>query len=213
MPANIYRSKLVFIGECTVGKTALLQMIISDGREYPKTYNMTFGTDLQAKRFSMGTDDIEILIYDSSGSDLYTHSLSQFWDQPNLLMIVYDVTSKYTFDAVSEWHKVALAAEWAPISRSPLASLLFANKCDLSSHRIVSEQDGRLLAEKLNMEYFEGSAKENQGIVEAFQWFTQICHENNEKTSTETNVKPSYDLYHKSILRSGSSNNSSPVLI
>uniref|UniRef100_A0A1B6C4V0 Uncharacterized protein n=2 Tax=Clastoptera arizonana TaxID=38151 RepID=A0A1B6C4V0_9HEMI len=175
MPANIYRSKLVFIGECTVGKTALLQMIISDGREYPKTYNM--------------------------------------WDQPNLLMIVYDVTSKYTFDAVSEWHKVALAAEWAPISRSPLASLLFANKCDLSSHRIVSEQDGRLLAEKLNMEYFEGSAKENQGIVEAFQWFTQICHENNEKTSTETNVKPSYDLYHKSILRSGSSNNSSPVLI
>lgn len=78
-----------------------------------------------------------------------------------MLVIVYDVTSQYTFDAVSSWHEVAMAAEWAPAASLPSAALLFANKTDLTLRRQVSRQEGLALSDKLDMVYFEGSAVSN----------------------------------------------------
>jgi GTPase SAR1 family protein len=38
--SNILRTKCVIVGNSTVGKTALTKMFLSDGREFPKNYNM-----------------------------------------------------------------------------------------------------------------------------------------------------------------------------
>lgn len=75
-----------------------------------------------------------------------------------MLMIVYDVTSPQSFEAVTDWHKIAMSAEWAPVAKCPIASVLFANKKDCSMRRVVTEKSGRQLAEKIDMQYFEGSA-------------------------------------------------------
>lgn len=80
------------------------------------------------------------------------------WDRPDMLMIVYDVTSLQSFEAVTDWHKITLSAEWAPVAKCPLASVLFANKKDYAMRRVVTEKSGRELAEQLDMQYFEGSA-------------------------------------------------------
>ena len=37
---NILRTKCAIVGDATVGKTSLTQMFVTDGREYPKNYNM-----------------------------------------------------------------------------------------------------------------------------------------------------------------------------
>lgn len=38
--SNLLRTKCVIVGNCTVGKTALTQTFLSDGRQFPKNYNM-----------------------------------------------------------------------------------------------------------------------------------------------------------------------------
>jgi GTPase SAR1 family protein len=38
--SNILRTKCVIVGNSTVGKTALAKVFLSDGREFPKNYNM-----------------------------------------------------------------------------------------------------------------------------------------------------------------------------
>jgi len=38
--SNILRAKCVVVGNSTVGKTAISQMFLSDGRQFPKNYNM-----------------------------------------------------------------------------------------------------------------------------------------------------------------------------
>ena len=75
-----------------------------------------------------------------------------------MLMVVYDVASSQSFEAVVDWHKIALSAEWAPVAKCPIATVLFANKKDCTMRRVVTEKSGRELAEKLYMQYFEGSA-------------------------------------------------------
>lgn len=75
-----------------------------------------------------------------------------------MLMVVYDVTSSQSFEAVTDWHKMALSAEWDSVAKCPIASVLFANKKDCTMRRVVIEKAGMELAEKLDMQYFEGSA-------------------------------------------------------
>lgn len=73
-------------------------------------------------------------------------------------MLVYDVCAPASFQAVSDWYRVAAAAEWAGGRPKPLAGLLFANKADLTQRRIVNSDSGVQLAAKLGLHYMEGSA-------------------------------------------------------
>ena len=47
---------------------------------------------------------------------------------------------------------------------------LIGNKCDLEEYRVISTEEGQKLAEKLQMTYFEMSAKENIGVNEGYKY-------------------------------------------
>ncbi|XP_069685270.1 intraflagellar transport protein 27 homolog [Periplaneta americana] len=184
--SNILRSKCVIIGNSTVGKTALTQVFLSDGRQFPKTYNMTFGVDLNVKTIAIPdtNDVVELYIYDSSGRDLYYDCLSKYWHEPNILLAVFDVTSELSLDSVSRW--VAMVRSAMPQKAASIApGVLFGNKTDLVERRAVSPKAGASVAEKLGLTYFEGSAKENQGIEEPFFLLAHEWHKlYNEKKTT-----------------------------
>ncbi|XP_023723348.1 intraflagellar transport protein 27 homolog [Cryptotermes secundus] len=184
--SNILRTKCVIIGNSAVGKTALTKMFLSDGREFPKNYNMTFGVDLNVKTISIPdtNDTVEMFIYDSSGQDLYKDCLSKYWHNPNILIAVFDVTSELSLDSVSQW--VALVRSSVPQkAASTTPGVLFGNKTDLVDRRVVSPKKGAAMAEKLGLVYFEGSAKENQGIEEPFFLLAHEWHKlyNEKKTA------------------------------
>lgn len=80
------------------------------------------------------------------------------WDQPDLLLLLCDVTAPGSLEAVTAWHKVAQSAEWAGGRAAPLAGLLFANKMDLTKRRLISSDSASQLASKLGLHYVEGSA-------------------------------------------------------
>ncbi|KAG7160694.1 Intraflagellar transport protein 27-like [Homarus americanus] len=57
-----------------------------------------------------------------------------------------------------------------------LKGVLFANKADLTTRRLISPKAGRELAQKLGLVYFEGSAKDHSGVEDPFfflvnEWF------------------------------------------
>uniref|UniRef100_A0A1B6EZI4 Uncharacterized protein n=1 Tax=Cuerna arida TaxID=1464854 RepID=A0A1B6EZI4_9HEMI len=206
MPVNIFRTKTVVLGDPGVGKTALVQMFISESREFAKNYTMTLGVDLHLKRCHIPntSDAVEMLIYDCGGLDLYLDCLSQFWDQPDLLLLVYDVCSPTSLQSVVDWHRLAMSAEWAGGGARPVAGLLLANKTDLAVRRLVGADQGSQMAGQLGLHYVEGSAKENQGVQEAFTWLAQQLH--SEVNKSQDSVRPSYNSLHKSALRSSLSN-------
>ena len=47
--------------------------------------------------------------------------------------------------------------------------MLIGNKIDLIKERLISEEDGKKIAEEYNLSYFETSAKDNIGINEAMK--------------------------------------------
>lgn len=73
-------------------------------------------------------------------------------------MLVYDVCAPASLQAVSDWYRVAAAAEWAGGRPKPPAALLFANKTDLTQRRLINTDTGSQVAAKLGLHYVEGSA-------------------------------------------------------
>ena len=80
------------------------------------------------------------------------------WGKADLLMIVYDVNKKASFELIDSWYHVANKGAWNGENGNPFASVLFANKTDVQSLHKVSQEDGKNKADQLNMEFFSGSA-------------------------------------------------------
>ncbi|XP_037093766.1 intraflagellar transport protein 27 homolog, partial [Pollicipes pollicipes] len=133
---NVIRGRCAVVGESTAGKTALVQVFLSDGADYPKNYSMTFTVDLHQKqvRIPDTSESVELFIYDASGKSIYRDVLSNVLN-PNLVIIVYDVTNEKSFQAVAEWHKFIKEAKK---DKNTMPGVLMACKIDLTERRIIS---------------------------------------------------------------------------
>jgi GTPase SAR1 family protein len=82
---------------------------------------------------------------------------------------VFDITRKESFEKIPSWMDNLLST-----INDTIPTILVGNKCDLDSLRVVTFEEGKLLAEKLSTEYkrvipfFEASAKTNQNVEELF---------------------------------------------
>ena len=68
--------------------------------------------------------------------------------------MVFDITKKETFDLINYWEDFIKKN-----SKPNIGKILFGNKLDLENEREVEYEEGKNLANKLNCEYYEGSAK------------------------------------------------------
>uniref|UniRef100_R4G3C9 Putative gtp-binding protein h-ray n=1 Tax=Rhodnius prolixus TaxID=13249 RepID=R4G3C9_RHOPR len=178
------------LGNPATGKTAISQVFISDGREFPKNYNMTLSAEVNSKFIQIpGKEDaVELLVYDSPSLDLYVDCLDSFWNNPDLLMIIYDVTNKKSLEDVKYWYSICMKTKWKGKSSSPIATVLFANKSDLDKRRICTDEEGISMAESLDMKYFSGSAKNNHGLEDPFRFLASEFYQYNLRLNKQTSV-------------------------
>merc|ERR1719190_196357 len=80
------------------------------------------------------------------------------------IIVVYDVTDKESFNNVKQWMQ-----EIDKYAAENVNKLIIGNKCDQSSKRVVSYDEAKELADSLNMQLLETSAKNAHNVEQAFQ--------------------------------------------
>ncbi|NXA01527.1 DJC27 protein, partial [Nesospiza acunhae] len=94
---------------------------------------------------------------------------NEFYKDTQGVLLVYDVGSKESFEALDSW-LAEMRRELGP--HGSLDSVVFAvcaNKVDAGKLRVVDESEGRLWAESHGFLYWETSAQSGEGIQEMFQ--------------------------------------------
>ena len=100
--------------------------------------------------------------------------------------MVYDITSKDSFEAVSNW------LEECKVNGNPEMSLvLIGNKTDLVSQRQVSFSDGETFAKKNGMLFIETSAKSDSRVGETFNKSASLV---NQKINSGV-IDPKNEMY------------------
>ncbi|XP_060044874.1 intraflagellar transport protein 27 homolog isoform X1 [Erinaceus europaeus] len=148
-------AKCILAGDSTVGKTALAQMFRTDGAHFQKNYTLEF------------------FIFDSAGKELFSEMLDKLWVSPNVLCLVYDVTSEQSFNNCSKWLEKARAQA----SGTSLPGVLVGNKTDLAGRRAVESAQAQAWAQGQGLECFETSAKEMENYEAPFHCLARQFHQ------------------------------------
>jgi len=161
--------KAIVLGEAAVGKTTLIKRFVE--ARFEGSYKATIGADIFVARLDVLPDmQARITIWDMAGQYQYRRlirAIDGYFQKARIVMLVYDITRKWTFDAIEEWYQIALEKDLDP---KEVIYLLVENKVDLEDLREVPPDAGEKLAQKLNLHGFiRTSAKTGYNVEQAFR--------------------------------------------
>ncbi len=136
----------------------------------------TAGLEYFSKDEIIDGKKVKVKIWDTAGQEQYKSLTRNFYRNSNGVVIVYDVTSRKTFNTVKDWiSSINDAAD------KDIKIILVGNKIDLP--REVTNEEGRNMAQKFNIKFFETSAKDNIGITESIKDIALMVLNSNKKNS------------------------------
>ena len=159
--------KIIIIGDSGVGKTSLLSKYIKG--VFPSSPLPTIAIEFATKIIQIKEGGfIKAQIWDTAGQEKYKSITSHHYRKAVGGLIVYDITKRTSFDNVLQW-----LSDLKNNADKGCICALVGNKIDLveKNHRIreVSEDEGKLLAKKYEMLFYETSALNNQSVNDAFE--------------------------------------------
>jgi len=165
----------IVIGEAAVGKTALITRF--SGEPVLPDYLATILIDFKTRNVEIDGEQLKLTIWDTAGQERFSSIISSYYRRAQGIMLVYDIADRASFDKISNyWIKVLLEN-----TDGGAARILVGNKTDLDGRgyddatqsfverrRVVSYDDGRMLARKLDALFYETSAFNNINVDDAF---------------------------------------------
>jgi small GTP-binding protein len=154
--------KIVILGSTLVGKTSLASRLTSDS--FSPNTTPTVLTSFLAHSVTVSDVELKLQIWDTGGSEKYRAMVPMYFQHADAAIIVYDITSRDSFDDISFWFK-----ELQDKGPESVFVVLAGNKCDLESKRKVTSDEGRAIAAKFGIQIFmETSAVTKKNVTELF---------------------------------------------
>ncbi|KAG5187654.1 IFT27, ras superfamily GTPase [Tribonema minus] len=178
-PLLMLRSKVVIVGDAYVGKTAITQMLISSGHNYPKNYLMTTDVDFSVKQIRLPEVNccVELFLFDCAGQGVFNKLdlNAVHWDNASFVCVVFDVCNRESFQSCGRWLQGVRATR---PTAAPMPGVLIGSKADLreGSRAVVDAQEGARFAQENGLAYFEVSAAMSSGVEAPFQHMAQQFH-------------------------------------
>eukprot|EP00929_Paragymnodinium_shiwhaense_P006208 TRINITY_DN10919_c0_g1_i2.p1 TRINITY_DN10919_c0_g1~~TRINITY_DN10919_c0_g1_i2.p1 ORF type:complete len:186 (+),score=38.73 TRINITY_DN10919_c0_g1_i2:78-635(+) len=158
---DVTNLKLAVVGDCNVGKTALVKAFCKQGPFSPK-YDPTPGADPLICSLSSGGRDYRFNVWDTSGDSSFVEIRNEFYKEANGVVLVFDVTCKKSFLNLDLW-----VAEASRFSQGSPNCVVAATKVDIPG-RLVTEQNGREWARSKGFSYYEVSAAMAMNVEQPF---------------------------------------------
>ncbi len=156
-----YLLKYVIVGDASVGKSNLL-LRYTHG-QFREEYQLTIGVEFGSNNVIIDDKVYRIQIWDTAGQENFRSITRAYYKNSACALIVYDIARRSSFESISSWIE-----DCKNSSPKSVYMVLVGNKSDLEENREVSEEEGRELAEKNGMIFFETSAKTGKNVEQVF---------------------------------------------
>jgi len=153
--------KAILIGGHYVGKTSLINVTI--GLKFDTNLKPTITSSYVEKKFIINQKKYLIKLWDTAGMERYRTLNKLFYKNADIVIFVYDITRKDTFDELNFWTN-----EIKKELGENLILGLTGNKTDLVDIEEVDESIARDYAKNIKAEFKLVSAKENPDIFISF---------------------------------------------
>ena len=162
---NLY--KILLLGDTSVGKSCLLLRFCDNS--FQEAHLTTIGLDFRLKTINLKEDrKVKIQIWDTAGEDRFRSITRNYYKGAKGILLIFDVTDKETFTHVRDW--IERIHEESP---EGITICLVGNKIDMNESRVISNEEGKKIADEFKIPYFETSAKSNIGVEEVFTYLVK----------------------------------------
>ena len=187
MENNIYNIfKILFLGESQVGKTEFISRFIDD-KLTSKNLIKPIGINFRVKTINFKGKKIKLQIWDTDGQERFRNITNTFYKGAHALIFMYDVTDQNSFKNLINWIKQVEAH-----GEKNLVKVLVGNNCD-KLDRVVTEEEGKKLAEIFSIGFFETSPKTDKNVSEVFYYLIdEILKANGINLSDSINLDVKY---------------------
>ena len=155
------RQKIIFIGDVNVGKTTIINRI--QGNDFEERYDATIGIDFCLKIIKHNNNEIKLQMWDTAGQEKYRGLIPSYIRNSSMIILVYDVTSKKSFENIPKWIDFIQSIEKTKM-------VICGNKIDLNN-RVITDDMAKELKNKytdMDILHFEVSAKNNSNMNDMF---------------------------------------------
>ncbi|MHA1985332.1 MAG: ADP-ribosylation factor-like protein [Promethearchaeota archaeon] len=163
IPTGDYSLKLILTGDYEVGKTSLIMRFIEN--IFKESYQSTVGVEISKKTIEIEKNTkINFVIWDIGGQiTQMTPFRKRFYGGANAAFIVIDRTRSGSLKSIEKWYK-----EISKYVRGDMNFIVVANKSDLEEKISVSEEEIKMIANRLGFHYILTSAKTGENVNELF---------------------------------------------
>ena len=161
-----YKFKVVIVGDSSVGKTNLVKRFMNN--TFIKDSKATVGVEFMSKTFIVNKKIFKVELWDTAGQERYKAITAAYYKGAKGAMIVYDVTSKLTFDNVDKW-----CNELRIKGSNNINIIMVGNKIDLKENIIITSDMSQEKAKFLQVPVMETSALDSSNVKEAFYLLIQ----------------------------------------
>jgi len=159
--------KILLIGDSGVGKTSVILRYTKG--IFREEFLNSIGVDFRSKDLNYDGRKIKLQIWDTAGEERYRTITASYYRGAHAIAIVFDLTKMETFEHVKRWIE-----DINKYAKENVLKFIIGNKSDLVQKRQVNYIDVRNFANKMNITYFEVSAKNAENINEFFEGATKI---------------------------------------
>ena len=153
--------KAILLGNSGVGKTNLINTCA--GFDFDEDHETTSCCSYRQKILEINDKKYIINLWDTAGQELYRAITKIFIKGSHIVIFVYDITNKKSFESLNEWISIFNNL----IDNKYIAGIV-GNKKDLYLEEQVKEEEARKYAEEKKMAFSLVSAKDDPKSFELF---------------------------------------------
>ena len=182
---NIY-----IVGNEYVGKSSFAKRYLEN--TFKKKYLSTIGVNCLKKKITVLNQNCLVSLFDLSGNERYGEIGFGQKRKIDAIIFMYDVTNESSLNSMEKkWINVV-----SEVVKYDCPKFLIGTKIDLK--RSVNEEEGKKLADKYKMDYFEVSSKSGEEVNETMESIIKKLLNPNKKVHTFFNdTEKLDDLYKK----------------
>ena len=144
--------KVILVGDSGTGKTQLIT--VAAGFEFNSTSLTTTSCSYVQIKLQKNKKEYKINLWDTIGQEKYRSLTKIFLKDSKIVIFVYDITNRATFDSLKYWKKIIDDV----LGPTPLFGVV-GNKNDLYLEEKVKEDEGEAFAKSINAKFLYTSAK------------------------------------------------------
>ena len=159
--------RILFLGDSTVGKSSLFNKLTTDDYYLEPSIPTTIGVDFKIKSFDNFLYQnknyaVKLQLWDMAGQKRFSSIVQSYLKMANACIFMYDITNRESFENVENWYNDVVSQKY---SIEDISFILIGNKTDLEKNRTVLYKEGKELADRLNLDFYEISVRDTDKII------------------------------------------------